>query len=385
MALKIQSLPGLYLHIPYCDTKCAYCDFYSITRQDSRAAFLTALLTEIRSYKQPPYTEQTYDTIYFGGGTPSLLTINELESILNVLYQTFSIASDCEITLEANPGTLYPEKLKALKHVGVNRLSMGVQSFDDADLKILGRLHTGKTALQSFYEARQAGFDNISLDLIFALPEQTLKRWRANLETIVRLQPEHISAYNLIFEPDTLFTRWRNEGKLQPAPQELEQRLYCETIETLEQAGYILYEVSNFARSEAHISRHNSKYWDHTPWLGFGPSAHEYWPEERRGNVRSVNAYIRALEQGKSAVHFREELDRSTRMLETIMLGLRTRKGIDLHKFALDYQTPFEKKFAETCKFLTESGHACFSENRFRLTSKGLMICDEIITRFSVD
>jgi len=378
------NLPGLYLHIPYCDTKCAYCDFYSITQQDTRPAFVPALCREIRSYGKPPYNLQPFDTIYLGGGTPSLLEIDELREIFDTLTRTFSITQNHEITLEANPGTLTLQKLKALRLMGVNRLSMGVQSFNDDDLRSLGRIHTARQALESFYNAREAGFDNISLDLIFALPDQTLKGWRANLETVLRLEPEHISAYSLIFEPGTLFTRWRDEGKLRQAPQELEQRLYGETIRALTDGGYTMYEVSNFARNDRLISRHNSKYWNHTPWLGFGPSAHSYWPEERWSNARSARTYIQRIQKGESPVTFHEKLDRPTRMFETIMLGLRTRTGIDMEKFARDYHIPFQEQFGETCRMLTDNGYAKEEDACFRLTQKGMMICDEIITRFTI-
>ena len=385
MAKNITGRPGLYVHIPYCDTKCAYCDFYSITRQDSRAAFIPALIREIHSYGREPYTRNTFDTIYFGGGTPSLLTEEELSRILEALRQTFPLAEDSEITLEANPGTIRPEKLKAFKELGVNRLSMGVQSFDDGDLKALGRLHNAGQALQSFAEARRAGFDNISLDLIFALPGQTLKRWRKNLKTLLELAPEHVSAYNLIYEPGTLFHRWREEGKLKAAPDALEEKLYATTMEALENAGYIMYEVSNYARGERYYSRHNGKYWDHTPYLGFGPSAHSYWPEERWSNIRSARGYNQKVHAGESPVSFQEQLGPETRMFETVMLGLRTRRGIDLTRFAKHFKNDFGAIFRPQTEKLIREGFARIEDNHFRLTAKGLMICDEIIPHFHHD
>ncbi len=382
MARNITGRPGLYVHIPYCDTKCAYCDFYSITRQDSRAGFIPSLIDEIHRYGREPYTAQAFDTIYFGGGTPSLLHPAELEQILEALHQTFPVHTDCEITVEANPGTIGPEKLKAFKALGVNRLSMGVQSFDDMDLKTLGRIHSARQAIQSFDDARRAGFENISLDLIFALPGQTLERWQKNLRRILSLAPEHISAYNLIYEEGTLFHRWREEGKIKPAPGALEQKLYETTIGTLQEAGFVLYEVSNFARGERYYSRHNSKYWDHTPYLGFGPSAHSYWPEQRWSNIRSATGYNRKMAAGESVVRFKEQLDDETRMFETVMLGLRTREGIDLTRFAGRFRSGFDTLFSQQTEELIRGGFARFEKDHFRLTAKGLMICDEIIPHF---
>lgn len=380
---NISSKPGIYIHIPFCDTKCGYCDFYSITNHSNREKFVELLLSEMALYAKAPFITQPFDTIYFGGGTPSLLTPSELELIFNTLHTLFPIDPNCEITLEANPGTLDNEKLNFYSHAGINRLSMGVQSFDDDELKMLNRLHNSNEAIASVEKARKAGITNISIDLIFALPKQGMERWRKNLDQAFALQTEHISAYNLIFEEGTPFYKALLNGSIKKKSDEEELRFFSETMEQFTRQGYIQYEVSNYARSVEYFSRHNYKYWNHTPYLSFGPSAHSFWNNKRWSNVRALSKYLKMLEKGAIPSDFSEELKDETLIFETIMLGLRTEKGIALSAFKKRFNIDFMTRFSTLNKNLSAVGYAKKKGDYFKLTTKGLTICDEIIPQYA--
>ncbi len=380
---NISKKPGIYIHVPYCDTKCGYCDFYSITRHDTRSRFIRALLTEVEIYARLPYSNRSFDTIYFGGGTPSLLTAQELETILNALNRRFNISPGCEITLEANPGTLNPQKARQFKTLGINRISMGIQSFDDDELKTLGRIHNARQARQAFGDLRKAGFENISIDLIFALPGQTAGRWKNNLEQAVKLQPEHISAYSLIYEKGTAFYKKQQQGIFHAFSDEQELDFYTTALETLRQAGYIRYEISSYARDPGLYSRHNYKYWNHAPFLGFGPSAFSYFQEKRWGNVRSIRNYIKTLEQRQSPVDFMETLDRPTLSFEKIMLGLRTREGLNLAEFESCAGRGFLQSYPQKTQALLDDELARIDGQFFHFTDRGFMMCDEILPAFA--
>lgn len=383
MKKNISKNPGIYIHIPFCDTKCGYCDFYSITDHSARKSFIKNLLKEIKHYATPPFSDNVFDTIYFGGGTPSLLTLSEMEKILSEIYQQYSICNDCEITVETNPATADIIKLAEYQKLGINRLSIGIQSFNDDELKYLGRIHSSQEAVQSYNDARSAGFGNISLDLIFAIPGQNITGWLNNLKQTIALKPEHISAYNLIFEEGTPFYKKLIAGQIKKQSEIQELNLYQETINQLDSEGYRLYEVSNYAQSDGVLSRHNYKYWNHTNYLGFGPSAHSYWEKKRWSNVRSIHRYIDNLKNGKTTIDFSENLTTDTLMFEKIMLGLRTSAGINLNEF----ETNFEKSFIHIHPNLTSDllngKYAEFEQGNFKLTQKGLLICDEILPRFA--
>jgi len=380
---NISANPGLYIHIPYCDTKCGYCDFYSITNHSTRKDFIPALQKEMELYARPPFSGALFDTIYFGGGTPSLLEPSELEQIFNRLHALFRFAEDCEITLEANPGTLNAEKLEAYKKLGVNRLSIGIQSFDEGELKMLGRIHSADDARRSVEKARSAGIDNISVDLIFALPGQSLETWQSNMAEALKLEPQHISAYNLIFESGTQFYKKMLAGEIVPKGENEEWLFFSRTMETLEKGGISQYEVSNYAADESLYSRHNCKYWDHTPYLSFGPSAHSYWNGKRWSNMRSAAGYIKKLEEGILPLDFEESLDEATLRFERMMLGLRTRYGVDLAGFREHFQQPPDSYYPGVIETLLENRYAEIKDGFLRLTKKGLMICDEIVARFA--
>jgi len=380
---NISFKPGLYLHIPFCEHKCAYCDFYSVTNRAQQAQFVDALCNEIELTARQLAPQSSFDTIYFGGGTPSLLKTDQLRQILKALRSHFPISDNCEITLEMNPGATEQKKLPAFKDLGINRLSMGLQSFDDRQLKFLERIHTAGQAVQAFEAARRAGFDNIGLDLIFALPGQSLPSWQKSLQQAVRLNPEHISAYNLIFEPNTPFYRLLQQGKIRQQPEEEELRFFNLTHRILQENGYLHYEVSNFARQPALFSRHNYKYWLHVPYLGFGPSAHSFWKGQRWGNVRSLTAYLKKLNKNEPPFAFKEKLSVQTLEFEHIFLRLRTYQGIDLAYFEKTFARSFLDSYRKTIDDLIESGFARLTQNRFCLTQKGMALADEILQRFA--
>jgi putative oxygen-independent coproporphyrinogen III oxidase len=379
---NISANPGLYLHIPFCDTKCGYCDFYSITNNSLRNSFLQALLKEIKLYKKDPFLTVPFDTIYLGGGTPSLLTTTELNNIFTALYNYFPIAENCEITIETNPGTIDEEKLFFYKSIGVNRLSIGIQSFNDIELKLLGRIHSAEQAKKTYDRARNAGIENISIDLIYALPNQSLATWLATLETGLSLKPEHISAYNLTFEEGTPFYKQLMRGDLKRQSEGMEVKFFSKTMNLLESKGFEHYEISSYAESSEYISRHNYKYWNHTNYLSFGPSAHSYWNKKRWSNVRSISKYIQGINNSSEIIDFRENIDIDTMIFEKIMLGLRTSEGINLADFKKKFKQSFFEKYNVVNNSMLENGLAVIDNDIFKLTRKGMMICDEILPRF---
>lgn len=382
MSSNTSSNPGIYIHIPFCEHKCGYCDFYSITDFSSRQDFLNSLYLEIKLKAKQLQTGSTFDSIYFGGGTPSLLSGSEINSILNSLHDEFLFAADTEITLEANPGTIDSHTFAGFRETGINRLSIGVQSFDDQELKLLERIHSADQAINTIQSAKDAGFNNFSIDLIFALPGQTMDRWQHTLETTFSLEPKHISAYNLIFEEGTPFyTRLQNQ-EIKSQPEEDEIRFWEFTLNQMTKNGFPPYEVSNFACSEKYYSRHNVKYWTHTPYLGFGPSAHSFWDNKRWNNLRSVSRYIQQLSAGQQPVAHSEKLDMSTLEFEYIFLSLRTYAGLNLTHYRKKFTTDFLSKYSTESQDLQQQKLAVIENDYFKLTPKGMIICDAILPEF---
>lgn len=377
-------MASLYLHIPFCEHKCVYCDFYSIENMESMERFLRALETELelRASSFPPGA--VIETIFFGGGTPSLLSPQQLERIFSRIRTHYRVASDAEITIESNPGTVELSKLSAFRAAGFNRVSFGIQSFHDDDLKFLTRIHSAAEAERAVESAFRAGFTNVSCDLIFALPGQTPERWKENLRRAVALGPHHISAYALIVEEQTpLYTMVKNK-LVAPLPDEEDAVLYEITIDTLTANGYEQYEVSNFARP-GYRSRHNSNYWNHSDYIGVGPSAHSFCKEtpvsgRRWWNVRSIQSYCDALERGTFPEAGGESIDRKKFFTEEIFLGLRS-SGIDLKKlYPLYGEDVFDVKRTEL-ETLERNGLIVRQNNVISLTSAGYAVCDEIAGR----
>jgi oxygen-independent coproporphyrinogen III oxidase len=380
-------MASIYLHIPFCEHKCLYCDFYSIapaeSNEDSSAltdSFLRALSTEIDLRAQESRETATYETIFFGGGTPSLLSPKQIEAILNQLAARFSISPDAEITLETNPGTVERTKLKAFRSAGINRLSIGVQSFHNDDLKFLTRIHSSEEAKQCVRDAQAEGFTNINLDLIFSLPHQTPERWLSNLEQAVALSPQHLSCYSLIVEPNTPLYRMVETKQVTLLDTEHDAALYEQTMDFFAAHGYEHYEVSNFALP-GFICRHNLNYWNHTSYLSFGPSAHSFWENKRWWNISNIQTYIEKLKNNQFPVSGSEQLTREQLMDEAIFLGLRS-NGIDTDKFQLQFGKDLRTSYESLIQSLMKDRLALLEQNRLRLTSKGYLLCDEICQMF---
>jgi len=375
---------GLYIHIPFCLQKCSYCDFYSISDLSQTARFLAALKREMQMNNG---TRLVFDTLYIGGGTPSVLEPEAIGQILETTSRYFSIASDAEKTLEVNPGTVTLDNLSEYRKFGVNRLNIGVQSFDDDNLRFLGRRHSGREARLSVERARRAGFDNIGLDLIFGLPGQDKSNWLSDLKQADNLEPEHLSCYMLTCESGTPLDRDVKAGRIHLAAEGIVLDLFHTTIDFLTECSFLHYEVSNFARmagpdSESRTSRHNLKYWSFAPYIGLGPSAHSYLEPERYWNHRSVATYVRQIEAGKSAMAEKERLTQEQMMIEAIYLGFRTIRGVDLDVFKTKFDLSFTQTFDKTIAELETRGMIKMSVRYCALTRKGLVYIDSIASMF---
>jgi len=378
--------PGLYIHIPFCLRKCPYCDFYSTADLSLKPAFLKALLLEIRLTAGPACT---FDTVYLGGGTPSLLDTGDIQQIIDAINEYHSILPDAEFTIEANPGTVRPRQLSALRDVGVNRINIGVQSFQSRFLRFLGRIHTAGDSDRAVQSARDAGFENIGLDLIYGLPGQSKADLAEDLRRAVAFRPAHLSCYTLTYEPETPMGRQRQAGRIRPMPDGRLADLMIVTAEYLGANGYERYEISNYARSEPsehqlNRSKHNQKYWNHVPYLGLGPSAHSYAPPVRRWNMRDVGKYIDRLADGQLPVGGKEQLSRRQEMTESIYLGFRQADGIILDRFNQAFECDFLQEFSDPLVFLKSEGLLMVDETACRLTEKGMRLLDSVVERFLI-
>ena len=320
-------LPGLYVHIPFCRSKCPYCGFYSIPSSTPMDGWFDGLKREV-IYQKSLFGR--FDSLYLGGGTPTFLNSKMLEQVMASLLDHFYLTPDAEITIEANPCDITRHKADALKALGFNRINLGVQSFNDNVLKFLGRRHSSENAENAVTHLRSAGFKNIGLDLIYGLKAQSMKEWIAVLKRALSFQPEHLSCYQLTLEKGTVFDRRSHKNNMIALPEKTAAAHFLATSSFLENQGYIHYEVSNFARNERLESRHNRKYWNHTPYLGLGPSAHSFDGKKRWWNVRSVKKYSSALKEGRLPIEGWEALTKEQRHLESLALGFRTRRGVDL-------------------------------------------------------
>lgn len=337
---------------------------------------VNALVTELTLRKGYLGSPGTIDTIYFGGGTPSLLHPAELETILHTIHEHFYLASSPEITLEANPDDLTPERLRLLHAAGINRLSIGIQSFHDTVLEFLNRAHTGASALTAVADARQAGFDNISIDLIYAIPGQSTADWRDNITRALDLQPQHISAYSLTIEKKTVFGHRAAQGILHAVEDDLAAQQLDLLVGILAQAGYEHYEVSNFCKPGLH-SRHNSSYWRQTGYLGIGPSAHSYNGTTRQHNISNNAAYLRNLAKNQIPAQI-EQLQREDHINEYILTTLRTSWGCDLERLRQLYQYDLDTEYAQYLETLYAQGLATREGHQLKLTQKGRLLADKI-------
>lgn len=372
---------AIYVHIPFCDHKCIYCDFYSIITSDNISAYKDVLLKEI-DYYSDLYSENRFITsIYFGGGTPSLMEPGYLQEIISYIKKKFSVCEFPEITMETNPGTVNKNKLKQFHEAGINRISIGIQSFNQDELKFLTRIHDKETAIQTVYDAKDAGFNNISVDLIFNLPGQTKEIWKNNLTTALSLPINHISAYSLILEKGTILNKMVLDGKVKIQDDDYDADLYEFAIDYIESNGFHQYEVSNFAKPSFECL-HNNAYWRYKDYLSFGTSAHSFVDGKRWWNYSSLKMYIASIESSRFAQANHEFITPEQSINEYILLALRS-FGIDTHDLIDRFGADWINKNRNYCQVLKENNLITYSDNFIKLTKKGYALCDEIIAKFN--
>lgn len=373
-------MAGIYVHIPFCKSRCIYCDFFSTTSLTERDKYVTAIKKELvlRIDYLPLNTE--IETIYFGGGTPSMLRAEQLCDVLNHIKQNYNVTENAEISIEGNPDDLCIDFLESIKKGGFNRLSMGVQTFNDKRLKFLCRRHTADIAKKSVENARKVGFDNISIDLMYGFPEESLADWISDIEQALLLSPEHISAYSLMYEEGTQLYKMLESGRIVEIDEDVSVKMYNMLIERLQSSGYEHYEISNWGKKGMH-SRHNSSYWEGIPYLGVGAGAHSFDGNSRQWNPNSLEEYIAGI-VSNNPIFEKEELTPNQRYNEMVMTGLRTAKGIDLKRL----ETLFGKHRLEYCNNNArphiEAGRLEIYDNTnsMRLTRNGLFVSDDIMS-----
>lgn len=370
-------MAGIYIHIPFCKTRCIYCDFYSTTQSELKQRYVHALCTELRTRKG--YLKgKPVETIYFGGGTPSQLSKEEFVRIFQTIEETYGLKNTREITLEANPDDLTEEYVTMLRTLPFNRISMGIQTFDDATLKLLNRRHDSAQAIRAVHRCRQAGFCNISIDLIYGLPGETDLRWEHDLQQAVGLNVEHISAYHLTYEEGTRLYELLQAHRIREVDEESSVRFFSTLMDTLASAGYEHYEISNFCKPGMH-SHHNTSYWRGIPYLGCGPSAHSFNTETREWNVSSLKNYITSIERGQRSFET-EMLDKATRYNECVMTSLRTAQGVSL----TNMEQAFGTVMADYCQKMAaphlKSGKLRMYDNCLQLTREGIFVSDDILS-----
>lgn len=369
----------LYVHIPFCVRKCGYCDFLSGTAEEStREAYLLALAREIRRAGQDA-EECRAVSVFFGGGTPTVLTGGQLSRLLSEIKKSFRLAGDCEITLEANPGTLDPEKLRLCREAGFNRISIGCQSADNRELRRLGRIHTWEEFLEGFRQAREAGFSNINVDLMSGIPGQTLVSWETSLRKTAELGPEHISAYSLILEEGTPF--YKNREKLDLPDEDTERRMYERTGEILEEYGCRQYEISNYAR-EGYRCRHNLGYWTGREYLGLGLGASSLWRDTRFRNTDSMEEYLKDSGNLPKIRREEEKLSASDRQSEYMILGLRLTEGISLAGFRETFGTDVRKVWPGVLEKYEGYGLLEEAAGRLKFTGEGISLSNVVLAEF---
>jgi oxygen-independent coproporphyrinogen III oxidase len=371
---------GLYVHIPFCKSKCHYCDFNSYAQSEHLInRYIDALNQELVLYK--PHL-QALKSVYFGGGTPSILTTEQITRVFDAIRRNYYIREKAELTLEVNPGTCSLDKLRMIRMHGVNRLSIGLQAFDDESLAKLGRIHNVEDFIKVYKDAREAGFDNINVDLIFGLPWQTRKDWMISLKQTILLDPEHISIYNLTIEKETKLGRDLQEGKIAKIPQELEAEMFEDAIKVLKASGYDHYEISNFAKP-GRRSLHNQIYWKNEEYLGIGAGATSYLSRVRYTNVKDIPGYMdKILGQSQFAIIEKESLTTAKRIGETIMLNLRMLEGFNKVALGERFKVNIDAMYGPTIKMLSQEGLLKEDREMVMLTDTGVMVANRVFQRF---
>ncbi|MBS1561466.1 MAG: radical SAM family heme chaperone HemW [Bacteroidetes bacterium] len=384
-------MSGIYLHIPFCEKKCSYCDFYSIESTPLMETFVTTLIKEIHLRHSSLVTRHSslvtrhsslvtrHSSLFLGGGTPSLLLPSQLERILTAIRSHWEFEDGAEWTMECNPGTVTLEKLRAYRELGINRLSFGVQSFNASELAFLERIHTAEEAEQAMELARAAGFTNVNMDLMFALPPQTMESLDNNITRMLALEPDHISAYSLIYEHGTPLYAQLQKGLVTPHEEELDAEMYAHVMQRLTSAGYVQYEVSNFAKPGMQC-KHNLLYWHAQQYVAMGPSAHGYVDDVRYWNIRSLAAWTQHVNDGLLPEANRETLGRTERMFERAFLGLRA-DGIDVVDYAAEFGVNVIEALGNDARIWLEEGLITIVHDRLALTSAGYQLCDELTLR----
>jgi oxygen-independent coproporphyrinogen-3 oxidase len=380
---------SLYLHIPFCHTRCYYCDFNTFAGMlPLREPYVRALLTEIelagQMAQQADGSKRRSRTIFLGGGTPSLLQVAQIKRIISACCASFAVDADAEITMEANPGTLDQEQLIGVRKTGINRLSMGAQSFDAQLLKTLGRIHTPEEIVQAFQSARRAGFTSINLDFMFGLPDQTMQHWQETLKRALDLRPEHLSLYSLIVEEGTPFHDWVNAGRITPGDEDLCADMYEYADDLLRQAGYINYEISNWSLP-GHHSRHNLTYWQNLPYIGMGTGAASSFADRRFSNEREPATYIKTLKKLQRPEVESEVVGHAQAMSETAFLGLRTAMGLHLATFETRFGQPFAQFVGDRLDRVDEAGLLEYKDGWLRLSTRGRLLGNEVFMRLLPD
>jgi len=362
---------GLYVHVPFCLKKCSYCAFYSESRdQLAREEYGEMLLLELERRVR----SRKLGTVYAGGGTPTLLPPEFWKRFLIKLDGIADTADARELTIETNPGAVTEKELYELRRIGFNRLSVGVQSFSDAQLRVLGRIHTSKSAIDTFSNARKAGFSNISIDLMYGVPNLSVKSWAEDLKCVEELDPENVSCYELSVEEGTPISEAINRGELSKPDESTCQDMYFAADEILTEFGYSHYEVSSYARGESFISQHNSGYWNRAPYIGLGPSSHSFNGEASRSwNVSSIDEYLQKIKTCDSAEEGREEITVEQAALEKVMLGLRCSSGIDLEEIETETGVLISRDYLNS---MVKQSKAIISEGRLQPTAKGMLYAD---------
>ncbi len=372
---------GLYIHIPFCRQKCLYCDFPSWAgREGQMQMYVDALTAEIRAQGKR-YENREVVSVFFGGGTPTALEIPMLAQLMQAIWESFRVTADAELTTEANPGTLSYEMAAALKKMGFNRLSMGVQAWQNSILHRLGRIHTIEEFLENYHAVRQAGFENVNVDLMFALPGQSMAQWQETVQQIAALKPEHISAYSLIIEEGTPFYESYRAGKLELVSEEMDREMYHWTVDTLAEWGYGQYEISNFAKV-GRQSRHNRIYWQAEEYLGMGLGAHSYMDGKRFHNSYDLQKYISAKGDTSLLKEDIELITEADALAEFMFLGLRLTEGVSFARFRQRFGKEMDTVYGKELQELTEMGLLLRDESGVRLSRRGIDVSNAVFERF---
>lgn len=370
-------MAGIYIHTPFCKTRCNYCDFYSTTQSELTDAFIDALCKELVMRKDY-ISNEPLETIYFGGGTPSQLSYEQLRKVFDTIQENFEFSSDMEITLEANPDDLSTSYLEQLQQLPLNRLSIGIQTFQDDTLKKLNRRHDSKQAIQAVKDARKYGFNNISIDLMYGLPGETMETWERDLKQAIELDPEHISAYHLIYEKGTILYNYLKKGYVKEVDEDTSLQFFKKLIENLTNSNYIHYEISNFAK-KSKTARHNTSYWLGKPYLGCGPSAHSYNLQTRDYNNVSLVKYIDKINKNELCIES-EKLDKNTRFNDYIITGLRTMWGISLKIIKEEFGKDLYEHVLTYSEKHLKSKNLVLTNDHLTLSKQGIFISDGIMS-----